>query len=49
MKTFRLPFRSDIVPKIKVAIVVAMAEIATIQEMMVGSFAIFAYTNVLNH
>ena len=49
MKGLRLPRRSDIVPKRKVEIVVAMAETATIQEMIVGSLAILAYTKVLNH
>ena len=49
MKFFRFPIRSDSVPNRKVAMVVAMAEMATIQEMMVGSLAIFAYTKVLNH
>ena len=42
MKGLRLPLRSESVPKTKVAIVVAMAETATIQEMIVGSFAILA-------
>ena len=49
MKFFRFPIRSDKVPNRKVAMVVAMAEMATIQEMMVGSLAILAYTKVLNH
>ena len=49
MKGLRFPFRSESVPKRKVDTVVAIEEIATIHEMMVGSFAIFAYTKVLNH
>ena len=49
MKGLRFPRRSEKVPNTKVDIVVAMADIATIQDMMVGSFAIFAYTKVLNH
>ena len=42
MKVRRRPFRSESVPKTKVETVVAIAEIATIQEMMVGSLAILA-------
>ena len=42
MKVLRRPLRSDIVPKTKVEIVVAIAETATIQEMIVGSLAILA-------
>ena len=42
MKGLRLPWRSDNVPNKKVEIVVAIAETATIQEMIVGSLAILA-------